>query len=92
MDLTVFRLNSSIVQILMIDILCRKSLCFNHRCRSKQSFGVAMDFCPNFPKLARKNFVRLLFLSRTLTKIISHEIIFLECKSPIQTFLISQSH
>jgi len=30
-----------------------------HRCRSKQIFGGAKDFCPNFPKLARK-VVRLL--------------------------------
>jgi len=28
--------------------------------RSKQIFGGAKDFCPNFPKLARKVFVRLL--------------------------------
>ena len=25
-----------------------------HRCRSRQLFGGAKDFCPNFPKLARK--------------------------------------
>jgi len=25
-----------------------------HRCRSRQIFGGAKDFCPNFPKLARK--------------------------------------
>jgi len=25
-----------------------------HRCRSKQIFGSAKNFCPNFPKLARK--------------------------------------
>jgi len=28
----------------------------NHRCRSRQIFGDAKDFCPNFPKLARKNY------------------------------------
>jgi len=27
---------------------------FSHRCRSKQIFGSAKDFCPNFPKLAQK--------------------------------------
>jgi len=32
----------------------------NHRCRSKQNFGDAKDFCPNFPKLAQKVVVRLL--------------------------------
>jgi len=26
-----------------------------HRCRSRQIFRGAKDFCPNFPKLARKN-------------------------------------
>jgi len=26
-----------------------------YRCRSRQSFGGAKDFCPNFPKPARKN-------------------------------------
>jgi len=31
-----------------------------HRCSSKQIFGGAKDFCPNFPKLARKVFVRLM--------------------------------
>jgi len=32
----------------------------SYRCRSKQIFGIAKDFCPNFPKLARKVVVRLL--------------------------------
>jgi len=31
-----------------------------HTCRSKQIFGVAKDFCPNFPKLAQKVVVHLL--------------------------------
>ena len=31
-----------------------------HRCRSKQIFGGAKDFCLNFPKLARTVVVRLL--------------------------------
>ena len=31
-----------------------------HRCRSRQFLGGAKDFCPNFPKLTRKLFVRLL--------------------------------
>jgi len=31
-----------------------------HRCRSRQIFGDAKDFCLNFPKLARKVFVQLL--------------------------------
>jgi len=31
-----------------------------HRCRSRQIFGGAKDFCQNLPKLARKVFVRLL--------------------------------
>jgi len=26
-----------------------------HRCMSRQIFGGVKDFCPNFPKLARKN-------------------------------------
>jgi len=30
-----------------------------HRCRSRQILGGAKNFCPNFPKLARKVFVRL---------------------------------
>jgi len=30
------------------------------RCRSKQIFGGAKDFCPNFPKLAQKVVVQLL--------------------------------
>jgi len=30
-----------------------------HRCRSRQMFGGAKDSWPNFPKLARKVFVRL---------------------------------
>jgi len=29
---------------------------FHHRCRSRQMFGSAKDFCPNLPKLARKGF------------------------------------
>ena len=33
---------------------------WQHRCRSKQTFGGANDFCPNFPKLARKAVLRLL--------------------------------
>jgi len=32
------------------------SLCRSHRCRSRQIFVDAKDFCPNFPKLVRKNF------------------------------------
>jgi len=37
---------------------------FHHRFRSRQIFGVAKDFCPNFPKLARKvlrNFCQKMF-------------------------------
>ena len=34
--------------------------CLNHRCRSRQIFGAAKDFCPIFPKIARKIFVPLL--------------------------------
>jgi len=33
---------------------------WSHRCRSKQIFGGAKDFCPNFPKLARKVILWLL--------------------------------
>jgi len=29
---------------------------FHHRRRSRQIFGSAKDFCPNFPKLAQKVF------------------------------------
>jgi len=29
---------------------------FHHRFRTRQIFGVAKDFCPNFPKLTRKVF------------------------------------
>ena len=38
-------------------------LCFHncaHRCRNKQIFGGAKDFCPIFSKLVQKVFVRLL--------------------------------
>jgi len=31
-----------------------------HSCRSRQNSGDAKNFCPNFPKLPRKVFVRLL--------------------------------
>jgi len=37
-----------------------KTFGFRHRCRSKQIFGGAKDFCPNFSKLAQKVFVQLL--------------------------------
>jgi len=30
-----------------------------HRCRSKQTFGGAKDFCPNSPKLARKKLQKM---------------------------------
>jgi len=30
--------------------------CFVHRCRSRQIFGGSKEFCPNFRKLAQKNF------------------------------------
>ena len=30
-----------------------------HRCRTRQIFGVAKDFCPNSPKLAQKNSKRV---------------------------------
>jgi len=30
-----------------------------HKCRSRQFFGVAKDFCPKIPQLARNDFVRL---------------------------------
>jgi len=33
---------------------------FHRRCRSRQIFGIAKDFCPNFPKLARKVFCAIL--------------------------------
>jgi len=33
---------------------------FHHKFRSRQIFGVAKDFCPNFPKFTRKFFVQLL--------------------------------
>ena len=32
--------------------------CRGHKCRSRQIFGSGKDFCPNFPKLARKKFQR----------------------------------
>ena len=32
-----------------------------HRCRNKQIFGGAKDFCPNFPKLAQKVVFQLLW-------------------------------
>ena len=32
------------------------TLCRSHRWRSRQIFGGAKDFCPNFPKLVRKTF------------------------------------
>ena len=38
--------------------ICSSLLC--HRCSSRQIFWGAKDICPNFPKLARKVFVRLL--------------------------------
>ena len=34
------------------------SVTFNHRCRSRQSFGGAKSFCPNFPKLPPKKVPR----------------------------------
>ena len=36
-----------------------ESYCCLHRCRSRKILGVAQDFCPKFPKLAWKVFVRL---------------------------------
>jgi len=38
---------------LTVDRLSANNKC-NHRCRSRQIFGGAKDFCPNFLKLARK--------------------------------------
>ena len=41
------------------------------RCRSREIFGGAKDYCPNFPKLAQKFFVRLLltnFLPETTSR------------------------
>ena len=37
-----------------------KTTGYLHRRRSRQIFGGVKDFCPNFPKLVRKCFVRLL--------------------------------
>ena len=37
-----------------------KNAALRHRCRSKQNFGGAKDFCPNFPKRVRKVVVQLL--------------------------------
>ena len=38
----------------------RKCIYQKHRCRSRQNFWGAKDFCPNFPKLAWKVFLGLL--------------------------------
>ena len=35
-----------------LDVIC----CDSNRCRSMQIFGGAIDFCPNFPNVARKTF------------------------------------
>jgi len=47
---------------------------YGRRCRSTQIFGGAKHFCPNFPKLARKNFeplVRIFSHWMTSTKKVS---------------------
>ena len=46
---------------------------YDHRCRSRQIFRDAKDFCPNFPKLSRKVFVRL---SRQIFSHKDHEDLF----------------
>ena len=45
---------------MVFSTLTRNRCAWMHRCRSSQIFGDAKDFCPNFPKLARK--VRATFL------------------------------
>jgi len=44
---------------------------FYHRFRNRQIFGVAKDFCPNFPKLPRKGFCATFAYKFSPTKIIT---------------------
>jgi len=41
--------SSDIVTAFQLDF---SSKCHCHRCRNKQIFGSAKEFCPNFPKIA----------------------------------------
>jgi len=43
---------------------------FHHWCRSRQIFGGAKDFFPNFPKLARKDFYATFANKFSPTKVI----------------------
>jgi len=42
---------------------------FHHRFNSRENFGVAKDFCPNFPKLSRKVFCATFTYKFSPTKI-----------------------
>jgi len=42
---------------------------FHHRFKSREIFGVAKDFCPNFPKLSRKVFCATITYKFSPTKI-----------------------